>query len=164
MKSLQNYIEQSSNSLSIDKYIAEAQQKFPILIGEYNDDNEDAEFEFEDMRDEFFRIFEDSGANSIVMYTSTSKKRMDGLQYSEGFVDAEDAWKYLTEKTWHGFRMYVEDEYLISVSHIISGPEQAPSEYFYFSKLDRDEVEELIEEEDGELEADKTYIKISDFI
>ena len=149
---------------SLQQFIAEANQKFPILIGEYNDDMEDAEFAFDDMKDEFFRIFDDSGANSIVMYRSESRKRMDGLYYEEVFEDAKDVWKWLTEKTWHGFRMYVEDDYIVSVSHIISGPQQAPSEYFYFSKLTKSDVEELIEEEDGEIEADKTYIKISDLI
>lgn len=149
---------------TLQQFIEEAQQKFPILIGEYNDDMEDADVEFEDMKDEFFRIFDDSGANSIVMYRSESRKRMDGLYYEEVFEDAEDVWKWLVDKTWHGFRMYVENEYIVSVSHIISGPQQAPSEYFYFSKLPKGDVEELIEEEDGEVEADKTYIKISDLV
>ncbi|MCH5167523.1 MAG: hypothetical protein J1F35_06460 [Erysipelotrichales bacterium] len=149
---------------SLTQFIVEANHKFPILIGEYNDDMDDAEFEFEDMKDEFFRIFDDSGAKSIVMYKSESRKHMDGLYYEDVFEDAEEAWEYLIDKTWHGFRMYVEDDYIVSVAHIISGPQQSPSEYFYFSELTKNEIMDLIEEEDGEAEADKTYIKISNLI
>lgn len=149
---------------TLQQFIAEAQEKFPILIGEYIDDNEDAEVEYEDLKDEFFRIFEDSGAQSIVMYESESRKRMDGLYYSQVFGDAEEVWDYLIDKTWHGFRLYLENEYMIGAAHVISGPQQAPSEYFYFSKLAAVDVEELIEEEDGEEKADRTYIKISDCI
>ena len=149
---------------TLQQFIAEAQQKFPILIGDYNDDMEDAEFAYEDLKNEFLQIFEDSGANSVVMYRSESRKRMDGLYYEEVFEDAKAAWDWLCDKTWHGFRMYLEDDYVIGVAHVISGPQQNPSEYFYFSKLAKGDVEDLIEEEDGEVEADKTYIKISDLI
>lgn len=149
---------------SLQQFITEAQEKFPILIGGYTDDDEDAELEFEDLKDEFFRIFDDSGAQSIVMYESESRKRMDGLYYSQVFDDAEEVWDYLVDDTWHGFRLYLEDDYIIGAAHVISGPQQAPSQYFYFSKLTKMEVEDLIEEEDGELEADKTYIKISNLI
>lgn len=149
---------------SLVKFISEAQNKFPILIGEYNDDMEDAEVAYEDLKAEFLEIFDNSPAESIVMYRSTSRKRMDGLYYSEVFENAEAVWDWLIDKTWHGFSMELEDEYIISVTHVISGPRTSPSEYLYFSKLPKYAVEDLIDEENGEVEADKTYIKIDKYI
>lgn len=149
---------------TLRQFIVEAQERFPILIGEYNDDMEDAEFAFDDMKDDFFRIFDDSGAQAIIMYESESRKRMEILEYSETFKDAEDVWDYLVDKTWHGFRMYMEDEYTLGISHVISGPQQAPSEYFRFSKLTKDDIDEMIEEENGDVEIEKSFIKIDKLI
>ena len=149
---------------SLVKFIAEANQKFPILIGEYNDNMEDAEMAYEDLKAEFSQIFYNSPAESIVMYRSTSRKRMDGLYYSEVFENAEAAWNWLIDKTWHGFSMELEDKYIISVTHVISGPRTSPSEYLYFSTETKDNILDIIEEEDGEVKADKTYIKIDKYM
>lgn len=149
-------------------FIEESQNEFPISLGEFSHDSETAEVDFDDLEAAFFDLYKDSNANAIVRYSSSNNsataKRMEGLMYEEVFKDAKDVWNYLNRKDWGGFQITLEDDYVLGVTFIVSGPRQTPSDYLYFSKLNAGDLEEMIEEEDGEAEADKTYIKLSKYI